>query len=174
MTTSTILVLMYPEENIADEVMAKVHELQGQNWMELEDACVVVKDELGKIKIHQSYNLPLVAATGGALLGSIIGMIFLVPYIGAAVGAAAGVLGGLLADIGIDDDFMKTIALELGPKSSALFLLVKSVNLEKVVPELAAFDGTVLHTSFSEKQEIELIKMFEAAKSHETSRDLHP
>src|SRR5690606_26503563 len=112
---TTILVLVYPQERIADEVMDAVQILQAQGDLDLEDACVVVKDEKNKIKIHQSHNLPLVAATGGAVLGSIVGMIFLVPYVGAALGAAAGALGGLLADVGIDDDFMKAIGQQMQP-----------------------------------------------------------
>jgi uncharacterized membrane protein len=164
MTSSTILVLVYPEATVADEVLEAVHRLQSESHLSLDDACVVLKDAKGKLKLHQNHNLPVIAATGGAVLGSIIGMIFLIPYVGAALGAAAGALGGKLAEIGIDDDFIQSLGQEIKPGSSALFLLLKTVDLEKCVPELASYGGTILHTSFSANQERELIRRFDEAR----------
>jgi len=159
---STILVLVYPEERVADEVMDTVKHLQSMGLIEIEDACVVIKTAEGQIKLHQSHNLPLLAAAGGAILGSLVGLLFAAPYVGAAVGATAGIMGGTLADIGVDDDFMESVGKEMKPKSSALFLLLHHITIDKAIPELAKHGGKLLHTSLSRAQEERVKKMFQS------------
>lgn len=166
MTTSTVMVLVYPEERIADEVMDTIKNLQGKGLLEIEDACVVIKDSHGKVKIHQSHNIPLLAAAGGAVLGTLVGLIFTAPYVGALVGATAGVMGGALADIGIDDDFMIKVGQELKPRNSALFLLLHHITVDKAIPELAHHGGKILHTSFSRVQEDRVKKIFNSSVHH--------
>jgi uncharacterized membrane protein len=163
MMNSTILVLVYPTEKVADEVMDTVKHLQSRGLVEIEDACVVTKDTSGRIQIHQSHNIPLLAAAGGAVLGTLIGLLFAAPYVGAAVGATAGIMGGTLADIGVDDDFMASVGNEMKPGTSALFLLLHHMTIDKSIPELAKHGGRILHTSFSRAQEERVKKMFESA-----------
>jgi uncharacterized membrane protein len=74
----------------------------------LEDAVVAVKDEKGKVKLHQALNLTAAGAASGGFWGALIGLIFLNPLLGLAVGAAAGA-SGALTDVGIDDKFMKDL-----------------------------------------------------------------
>ena len=76
--------------------------------------------------------------------------------IGAAAGAGAGALSGALADYGIDDDFIKKMGEQICPDSSALFVLLRKVTLDKVLPDLSRYEGTVLKTSLSNEQEQEL------------------
>lgn len=159
---STIMVLVYPTEKIADDVMDTVKHLQSRGLIEIEDACVVVKDSSGRIKIHQSHNLPLLAAAGGAVLGTLVGLLFAAPYVGAAVGATAGIMGGTLADIGVDDDFMASVGNEMKAGTSALFLLLHHITIDKAIPDLARHGGRILHTSFSKAQEERVKKMFES------------
>jgi uncharacterized membrane protein len=72
---------------------------------------------------------------------------------GAAVGAGAGALSGALVDYGIDDAFIRSLGATIQPGSSALFVLVRRVTADKVLPELSQFKGTVLRTSLSDEQE---------------------
>ncbi|WP_022652405.1 DUF1269 domain-containing protein, partial [Halopseudomonas pelagia] len=73
--------------------------------------------------------------------------------IGGAVGAGAGALSGALADYGINDDFIKSLGDTLPANSSALFVLVRKVQPEKVLAEFAGLQGKVLKTSLSPDQE---------------------
>ena len=173
MEDSTILVIVYPEQKIADEVMTEIDRLHSEGGIELQDACAVTKDKHGKVKIHQIHNLPLVAATGGAVLGTIVGMVFLVPYIGAAIGAAAGALGGMLADVGIDDEFIRTLGNEIGIENSALFLQLRNAELNTIVPALARHGGKVMHTSFTQPEEEQLMQMFDAALDRRLPTEVH-
>jgi uncharacterized membrane protein len=135
--------------------------LQKEHLIDLEDACVVVRDQSGQIRLKQALNLVGAGAAGGGLSGAVwgtlIGLLFLNPLVGmltgAAFGAGAGALSGALADYGIDDEFIRSLGATIEPGSSALFVLVRSATPDKVLPELQPFNGTVLRTSLSKEQE---------------------
>src|SRR6476646_1967415 len=120
---STLIVVGYDDPFKAEEVRLKLRKLQSEYLLDLEDAVVVVKDDQGKIKLHQAVNLTAVGAVSGGFWGSLIGLIFLNPLIGMAVGATTGAVSGALTDLGNDDKFMKDLAATLKPGSSALFVL---------------------------------------------------
>jgi uncharacterized membrane protein len=107
--------------------------------------------------------------TTGALFGTLIGLLFLNPLAGFAlgglVGGGTGALSGSLVDYGINDDFIRSLGQTLPPDSSALFVLVRKVQPEKVLAELSNFRGRVLRTSLSPEQE----KRLQAALSGEPS-----
>jgi uncharacterized membrane protein len=151
-----------PQE--ADRVLDELHRLQREYLVDLADAVVAISDTQGKVKLKQSVDLVGVgAASGGlwgAMWGSLVGLLFLNPLLGAAAGAAfgagAGALSGKLADYGIDDNFIRSIADHLKPNTSALFLLVRKVQPERVLSELSQFRGRVIRSSLSPEQEARL------------------
>src|SRR6202795_1677911 len=110
---STFVVVGYDDPYKAEEVRLKLRKLQSEHLLDLEDAVVAVKDERGKVKLHQAVNLTAEGALSGGFCGSLTGLIFL--------NAAAGAASGALTDVGINDHFMKELAARLIPGSSALF-----------------------------------------------------
>ena len=112
---SNLVVIGYDDPFKAEEVRLKLRKMQKDYLIDLEDAVVAVKDEKGKVKLHQAVNLTAAGAVGGGFWGSLIGLIFLNPLLGAAVGAAAGAVSGALTDVGIDDKFMKDLAATMTP-----------------------------------------------------------
>ena len=153
---STLVVIGYDDRFKAEEVRLKLMKLQKEYLIDLEDAVVVVKDEKGKVKLHQALNLTAVGAVSGGFWGSLIGLIFLNPLLGLAVGATAGAVSGTLTDVGIDDKFMKELAETLAPGSSALFVLVRKATPDKVLEEIKGTGGKVLKTSLSHDDEAKL------------------
>ncbi len=79
----------------------------------MEDTVVAVKDEKGKVKLRQALNLTASGAASGGFWGALIGLIFLNSLLGLAVGAAVGAVSGALTDVGIDDKFMKDLAVAM-------------------------------------------------------------
>jgi len=61
-----------------------------------------------------------------------------------------------LIDYGIDDNFIKSLAKTLQPNTSALFVLLRKAQPEKVLKELSRFRGRVLRSSLSPEQEAKL------------------
>ena len=152
---SDLIVVAFPDEQLAFELRAELAKLQKSYLIELEDIVVTTKDEKGKVKLHQAVNLTSAGAVGGGFWGMLIGMIFLNPLLGAAVGAGAGALSGRLTDIGINDKFMKELAENFKPGCAAVFILVRKVTPDKVLEGLSAFKGKgkVLQTSLNKDRE---------------------
>jgi uncharacterized membrane protein len=169
---SDLIVVGFKGEDTADQVLNKLQALQKEHLIDLEDACVVVRDQAGQVHLKQAVNLTRMGATTGglqgAMWGTLIGLLFLNPLIGmvtgAAVGAGSGALAGSLTDFGIDDQFIRSVGSTIEPGSSALFVLVRSVTADKVLPELRPFEGTVLRTSLSDEQEARLRQALQGVK----------
>jgi uncharacterized membrane protein len=161
---SDLVVLGFDGIHTADEVLNKARSLQKQHLIDLEDACVVEREKDGKIHIKQAVNLTALGAasggTWGAMWGTLVGLLFLNPIagmaLGAIAGAGAGALSGSLADYGINDDFIRQLGNTIPADSSALFVLVKSVTADKVLPELEPYKPRVLKTSLSNEMEAKL------------------
>jgi uncharacterized membrane protein len=162
---SDLIVISFEDEQTAFALRAELAKLQQEYLIEMDDAVVVTKDDKGKVKLHQAQNLTALGAVSGGFWGVLIGMIFLNPLLGAAVGAGAGALSGSLADIGINNDMMKSFAESFKPGCSALFVLVRKATGDKVLAGLSEFTGKgkVLKTSLTKDKEEELRKVIEDA-----------
>ena len=162
---STLAVIAYPEQSTAGEAAAALQRMQKEFLIKLEDVAWVTKTQDGKLKLHQGANLTGAGAAGGAMWGFLFGLIFLVPLFGLAVGAATGALAGKLSDYGIDDNWIKEVAASIAPGGSALFVMARNTNAERVLPEMAKFGGTVIRTNLTSEQQ----KALEDALSHTPS-----
>jgi uncharacterized membrane protein len=159
---SDLFVLAFETESGASEMLETIGRLQKQELITLEDAAIVVRPENGKPKVKQAQSLVGAGALGGAFWGMLIGLLFFAPWLGLVAGAVGGAIGGKLTDIGIDDNFIKEVGDTIEPGHSALFLLVVKAVPDKVLPELAKFNATVLQTSLSEEDDAKLRETFGA------------
>ncbi len=161
---SNLVVISFPEEQLAFELRAALAKMQKEYLIDMEDVVVVTRDAEGKVKLHQAMNLTAMGAVGGGFWGMLIGLIFLNPLLGAAVGAGAGALSGRFTDLGIDDKFIKSLAENLQPNCSAIFILVRKATGDKVLEGLEQFKGKgkVLQTSLTKDEESTLRAFIEA------------
>jgi uncharacterized membrane protein len=161
---SDLVVIGYDDMHKAEEVRLMLLKLQKEYLIDLEDAVVAVKREDGKIKLNQAVNLTVHGAAEGTFWGMLIGALFLSPFFGAALGATTGALTGALSDIGINDDFMKQVAEQLKPGTSALFVLVKSATPDKVAEHIQGTGGKIIQTSLTHEKEDKLQAVLNDAK----------
>src|SRR5918996_4150013 len=84
-------------------------------------------------------------AAGVALWGGLIGLLFLAPLLGAAIGGVAGAV----TDLSIDDRFMKELGESLPADGAALFVLVRKVTPDKVIPRISGYGGRPLRRPLS-------------------------
>ncbi len=169
---SELLVVGFPNETQAEEVRQSLFRMEKEYLLELEDAVVVVKNQAGKLSVHQNYNLVESGAGGGIVLGSLwgllLGVLFFNPILGFATGSVAGgAIGGItgwLTDIGIDDTFIKELGNTIQPGHSALFILVKKITPDKVLNHLKQqnVQGRILHTSLSVDDETRLKEILQS------------
>ncbi len=160
---SELVVVGFDDPQQADRALTELVRLTKEHLIDLEDAVVAIRSPDGTVRIKQSVNLIGIGAAqgslSGALWGSLVGLLFLNPLLGfaagAAVGAGSGALAGSLSDYGIDDDLIRSIGKTLQPNTSALFVLVRKVQPEKVLADItgAGFKGRVIRSSLSPEQE---------------------
>ena len=161
---STLVVIEYDDPFKAEEIRLALMKMRKDYLIDLEDAVVAVKDQKGKVRLHQAVNVTAAGAMSGGFWGALIGLIFLNPLLGLAIGAAAGAVSGALTDVGINDKFMKDLAGAMKPGSSTLFVLVRKATPDRVLDELKGTGGTVLRTSLSHEDEAKLQAALTTAK----------
>jgi uncharacterized membrane protein len=146
----------------AENMREKLYQLQRRELITIEDAAVAVRKENGQVKVKQAHSLVGAGALGGSFWGLLIGIIFWMPWLGMAVGAVTGALGGKFTDIGIDDSFIKEVANTVQPGDSALFLLARDAQMERVEKELSDYEFEILETNLSPEDEDRLREAFAA------------
>jgi uncharacterized membrane protein len=154
-----LVVIDYEGEVRAEEARLALLRMLKQYLIDLADAVVVVRDANGKIKLRQLYNLTAAGALSGGFWGALIGLIFLNPLFGFAIGAASGAL----RDVGIDDNFMKSLGETVKPGTAALCVLIRQMTPDKVVEELRKFGGTLIRTNLRHEKEAKLRAALELA-----------
>lgn len=153
---STLFAVAFDGEERAGEIRDRLLELQSEHLIDLEDAVVAVRRQDGRVRLEQGLRSSLKGAAGAGLTGFLIGSLFMTPILGAAFGAVAGAISGALSDTGIDDDFIRELARTLQPGSSALFVLVRRADPEKVKAEMEGIGGRILTTNVGKEKEAEL------------------
>jgi len=164
---ANFVAIEYDDMFKAEEVRLTLLKLQQEYLIDMADAVVAVKDENGKVKLHQATNMTAAGAASGGFWGTLVGLLFFGPFfgIGTLAGAAAGAVSGALSDVGIDDNFMKKLSKGFQPGTSALFVLVRKSTPDKVLEEIKKYGGTVLHTSLSHEDETKLQEALNEAKA---------
>jgi uncharacterized membrane protein len=151
---SDLVAIAYPDVATAEDVLVNLSNAVKEHVIELDDAVIVERRPDGKVKLHQPSTAGA-GAVGGALWGGLIGLIFLMPLLGMAIGAATGAATGALSDYGIDDDFMKQLGNELPEGGAAVFVLIRKVSIDKILPNIK-HEGKVIKTSLSDETEANL------------------
>jgi uncharacterized membrane protein len=153
---SDLIAIVYPSEQDAETVRARLFEMQKEYLIEIGDAVIAVKNADGQVKLNQLFSTTALGAVSGGFWGMLVGALFLMPLAGAALGAATGALGGSLSDFGIDDKFMKDLADSTQPGNAVLFVLIRKMTSDKVLEGIKGMGGVVMRTSFDHEKEQQL------------------
>jgi uncharacterized membrane protein len=158
---ATLTVWKFPDALGAERAEAVLEQLQKQELITVVDAAIVTWPEgKKKPKTHQLSSVTGVAAVGGAFWGLLFGLLFFVPLLGLAVGAGMGAIAGSLTDVGINDDFIKTVRDKVTPGTSALFVMTSQAVMDKVVEAFEGTDMELISTNLNADQEQRLRDAF--------------
>ena len=158
---ATLTVWKFTTPQGAEDAVKKLEGLSKQELITIHDAATVTwAAGAKKPKTRQLNSLTGAGAVGGGFWGLLFGLLFFVPLLGLAVGAAAGALAGSMSDVGIDDDFIKTVRDKVQPGTSALFLMSSDAVLDKVTAAFAGTDMQLIQTNLSTEQESKLREVF--------------
>lgn len=161
----TLTVWKFDDSAAADTTVSALERLAKQELIRVHDAATVSwAVDAKKPKTRQLRNLTGAGALGGMFWGMLFGLIFLVPLLGAAVGAATGAITGKLSDVGIDDDFIRSVRDHITPGTSALFLMSSDVVQDRVFAALAELGlrPELIESNLSNEQEAALREMVSA------------
>lgn len=167
---SELVCIAFKDSGTADRVLNELRAMETEYVLDLEDAVIVVRDMDGKVHLKQCVDVfggaTKHGVTLGVLWGGLMGLLFMNPLAGLlgsiAGGAGAGAMTtaaseyGLLSDYGIPDQFIKNLGSTIKRGTSAIFLLIRSVDEDKVLPRISQYEGTILKTSLSKEQEEKL------------------
>lgn len=167
---SELVCIAFKDSGTADQVLNELRAMEKEYVLDLEDAVVVVRDQDGKVHLKQCVDVFGGATPHGVALGmlwgGLIGLLFMNPLAGLlgslAGGAGGGAMtvaaseSGLLNDYGIPDNFIRALGSTILPGTSAIFLLIRNFEEDKLLAGISKYEGTILKTSFSKEHEEKL------------------
>jgi uncharacterized membrane protein len=148
-----MMVVAFEDEDRADEVLSTLKQLDVEATVDLKSAAVVKRDVEGKVRIRETKDFDAKqGAIGGAVAGGLLGLLTGRLLVGALVGAAGGAAAGHGIDLGLDDEYLKSVGDSLGSGSSAIVALISFERVERAMEELDKFEGgTILRHTLSDE-----------------------
>jgi uncharacterized membrane protein len=137
-----LLVVAYPGENTANEVLKTLQQLDHEHLIHVKNAAVIVRHQNGKAEIHETHDFDAKqGALAGALAGGLIGLLRGEVIEGAALGAAGGFVASKVIDLGFNDHYLRDLSESLTPGSSAIVAVVTFDHLDEAMGALAQYHG---------------------------------
>jgi uncharacterized membrane protein len=164
---SDLFVVAFNDELKAEQVRLDLLSLKRSHLGDVEEAVVVIRTVSGKVRMHHATHFTAPGALGGGFLGMMAGLMLLNPVlavIGGITGTALGAVTGALKELGIDEAFMKELASHLKPGSSALFIMAKEAQPEKIYEEVRKFNGKILQAKLEHQDQNKLRAALDAVQ----------
>lgn len=138
-----------------------IEDLSKRQLITLHDAAIVSWPEgKKKPKTKQLTSMSGVGALSGAFWGMLFGLIFFIPIFGMVVGAALGALTGSMADVGISDEFIRSVRSKVTEGTSALFLMTSDAVKDKVAEAARGMNFELIASNLSKEEEDKLRAAF--------------
>jgi uncharacterized membrane protein len=116
-----------------------------------------------KPSLHHDHDGPKRSAAWGALWGILGGALFAIPVAGLVLGAGIGALAKATEGTGITKEDLERIRTEVGPGSSALFLVTEGADLDRLGERFHGRDSTLISTNLTEAERSTLLETFGGA-----------
>jgi len=181
---SELVCIAFKDSSTADRELNELRAMEKEYVLDLEDAVIVVRDMDGKVHLKQCVDVFGGATTHGVALGMLwgwlMGLLFMNPLAGLlgsiAGGAGAGAVTaaaseyGLLNDYGIPDNFIRALGSTILPGTSAIFLLIRSFEEDKLLARISKYGGTILKTSLTKEHEEKLRAALESQRDQKMGK----
>jgi uncharacterized membrane protein len=161
-----MIVTVFNDERSAYEGARALLELHEEGSLTLYASTVIFKDTNGVITVKQATDEGPLGTFGGLATGSLIGL--LGGPVGLAVGAFAGTLTGSLFDLarlGVSDDFLNEVYLNLVPNKWAVVAEVDEVWVTPLDTRMDAISGVVFRRGRGEFMDIQIEREIAADKA---------
>ncbi|CAM3604471.1 DUF1269 domain-containing protein [Occultella aeris] len=115
-----------------------------------------------KPELHHDHDSPKRGAAWGALWGILVGALFTIPVAGVVLGAGIGALAKATEGTGITKEDLERIRTEVGPGTSALFLVTENTDLDALGDRFRGRDSKLIHTNLTAAERAVLLETFGA------------
>lgn len=155
---SAILIVTFDDTKKADQALDNLKSWQKEGRLEIGDAVVLVKNEKGKLKVHETTEFTTKrGATWGGIAGLVVGIMAGGPIGGLILGAAAGALAGKATDIGVSKEEIQSVTDSMENATSAIALQIKSIeNKDMLAAMMRQLGGHIHELSLDEETEADL------------------
>ncbi len=137
-----LVVVSFPDENKAQEVLRVLKQLEHEGAAELRNAAIIRRNAGGEISISETRDFDdKQGAIAGAIAGGLIGLLRGHALTGAALGAAGGFGVSKVVDLGFPDAYLRDLAQQLKPGSSAIVAVVTFTKVDQAMTTLDQFAG---------------------------------
>lgn len=147
-----VIAIEFNDPLLAREALMAANRLGVRQSLELADAAIV-SNAKGRVRILQTKDLdPVRAGSIGFWWGGLAGILVagLVGWIaGAVLGAAAGWALGRYRDIGINDDFMRSLGSSLAPGAALAVFQIPFAYPTHLIMELRRFNGRLVYNTLN-------------------------
>ncbi len=158
---ATLTVLKFETADGAEKALHVIEDLNKRQLITLHDAAIVSWPEgKKKPKTKQLSSMTGVGALSGAFWGMLFGLIFFIPIFGLVVGASLGAMSGSMADVGISDDFIRSVRSKVTEGTSALFLMTSAAVKDKVAEAARGMKFELIASNLSKEEEDKLRAAF--------------
>ena len=152
---SDLIVIGFDSPDDARNALKGLRSVERTGGIKFEDTAVVERDAAGAVHVRNeaSGTTETAAAIGGALGAMVMVM---VPPAGIVIGAAVGAGIGALMHSGVDSTFVDQVKNKLEPGKSALFLVIKTADVDALDAALRPYHGNLIRTTVNESVESRL------------------
>lgn len=158
---TTLTVLKFETVDGAEKALHVVEDLRKRQLINLHDAAIVSWPHgKKKPKTKQLTSMTGAGALTGAFWGMLFGLIFFIPIFGLVVGAAMGALSGSMVDVGISEDFIRSVRSKVTEGTSALFLMTSDAVQDKVAEAARGMKFELIASNLSKEEEDKLRATF--------------
>jgi uncharacterized membrane protein len=147
-----LIVVAFDHFDDARAALGSLRALERERRVRFEDTALVERDPDGTVHVRNEVSGTTEAATAiGAVVGGVVGFMF--PLAGIALGAAAGAAIGASLGTGVSGDFVDEVKGTLTPGRSALFLVVREVDVDAATAALRRYRGDLLQSNLPAEAE---------------------
>jgi uncharacterized membrane protein len=158
-----IVILTWEDPDKAGEALKKLRHWKDEKMITVVDAVVIVKDDEGKVKVHETEQLTTKKGLAwGGVAGFLVGAIIGGPIGGVIVGGALGAAAAKI-DVGISKGLIQEISDSLHGASSAIIAEVESDNEDFLPSVIRQSDGKLFEFSVTAEEKADTEKTLAAA-----------
>jgi uncharacterized membrane protein len=161
---TTFTVWKFEDTEGAGRAEAVLKSAAGEGLVTLVDHAVVTwPADADKPDVRHDHDSAKHGAAWGALWGLLGGALFAIPVAGAVLGVAVGALAKATEGTGITKQDLERIRTEIGPGTSALFLVTENTDLDRLGERFHGRDSTLITTNLTEAERSTLLETFGGA-----------